>query len=87
MSANNLAQLELRVSRIEEELRQLRGQLTEQPNKRGWEAIVGSFKGDKVFAEIVRLGRQIRRADRPQVNGKRSRRKGTKTKPRKNEKG
>ena len=34
--------------------------LAPQPGKRWYRDIVGSFAGDKVHAEIVRLGRLIR---------------------------
>jgi hypothetical protein len=30
-----------------------------------WHAVVGTFKNDPEFAEILRLGREIRLADRP----------------------
>jgi hypothetical protein len=53
-----------RIRRLEKEVENLKTLLTKQPAKPWWEQIVGEFKGDKMFAEIVREGRKIRRADR-----------------------
>lgn len=64
MASDRLRQLEDRVVRLEEELRQLKAQLPAGPEKPGWRALVGTFKGDKVFHEIVREGRKIREAER-----------------------
>jgi hypothetical protein len=72
MTNDTLRQLEERVARIEEELQQIRGLIAKakEPEIPWWEQIRGSFKDDPVFAEIVRLGRQIRRADRPKAKKK-----------------
>jgi hypothetical protein len=48
-------------NRVEQELAQLKAALARQPGERWYREIVGSFAGDKVHAEIVRLGRLIRR--------------------------
>lgn len=52
--------LEGRLHRVEQELAALKASLARQPGKRWYREIVGSFAGDKVHAEIVRLGRLIR---------------------------
>jgi hypothetical protein len=53
--------LAARLERVEQELAQLKAALARQPGERWYREIVGSFAGDKVHAEIVRLGRLIRR--------------------------
>jgi hypothetical protein len=59
--ARNSDSLEVRLSRVEKEVAELRAALS-QTNARPWyRQIVGSFAGDKAFAHIVRLGRAIRR--------------------------
>jgi uncharacterized protein (UPF0335 family) len=63
MNNQSLKQLAERVQRLEEEVRQLKGQADTRP---WWEKIAGSHKDDPVFAEIVRLGAAIRRAERRQ---------------------
>jgi len=54
--------LEQRVSRIEKELSQLKAAVSSEQGAPWWRQIVGDFKGDKAFAEIVQMGRQIRQA-------------------------
>ncbi len=56
--------LEARVAQLEDELRQVREQLSHQSPVPWWESTAGMFKGDKVFAEIARLGQAARRAER-----------------------
>lgn len=67
MPEPTLRELLDRVIRIEDELRLLRAEVRkgDQPEMPWWERIAGSHAGDPVFAEIVRLGAEIRGADRP----------------------
>ena len=59
--------IEERVAALEIEVAALRARLEETAPKKGsWiEKITGTFEGDPEFAEIVRLGAELRRADRP----------------------
>ena len=59
--------LEERVQALEEEVAALKKWLeAETPKHVNWiERITGTFESDPEFAEIVRLGAEIRRADRP----------------------
>ncbi|HUY33770.1 MAG TPA: hypothetical protein VMV69_13550 [Pirellulales bacterium] len=60
--------VEQRLADLEREVAELKRQLatTLPNNKANWiERITGTFKDDPDFAEIVRLGAEIRRADRP----------------------
>ena len=54
--------LEERVSHVERELEELKARIAQRKPERWWEQIVGDFEGDKSFVEIVRLGRETRRA-------------------------
>ncbi len=58
--ARNGNSLEARLRRVEQELAQLKASVGRPPGKRWYREIVGSFAGDKIHAEIVRLGRLIR---------------------------
>jgi hypothetical protein len=58
--AQTTRQLEARLTRVEKELAELKARLDEKPAKPWYREIVGSFKGDEAFAEIIRLGRLIR---------------------------
>jgi hypothetical protein len=60
MSSNH-RQLEMRLKRVEQELAQLKAALARKPTTPWYEQIVGSFKNDEAFAEIIRLGRLIRK--------------------------
>jgi hypothetical protein len=60
MSQNN-SKLEARVKRIEKELAELKAALGGKQKVPWYRQIVGDFAGDKAFAEIIRLGRLIRR--------------------------
>ena len=54
--------LEARLARVEQELAELKSLVQAKSN---WiDAITGSFKDDPDFAEIVRLGKEQRDADR-----------------------
>jgi hypothetical protein len=55
--------LEQRLEKLEADVAELKRQ---NGAKSDWLSVVaGSFKDDPGFAEIVRLGQEIRRADRP----------------------
>jgi len=57
--------IESRLAKIERELAILKAK--EARDKSNWIAdITGSFKDDPDFEEIVRLGREIRDAERPE---------------------
>jgi hypothetical protein len=63
MTEETLRQLEERVSRLEEEVREVKSQLKKEPEKPWWERTAGMFKGDKAFAAMVREMQKLRRAD------------------------
>jgi hypothetical protein len=54
-------QLEARLERVEKELAELKASLETKRGEPWYRQIVGDFAGDDAFAEIVRLGRLIRR--------------------------
>jgi hypothetical protein len=58
-------QLEMRLARVEKELAELREVVLGQRAEPWYQQIVGSFAGDKAFAEIIRLGRLIRAGKKP----------------------
>jgi hypothetical protein len=67
------AQIEQRLKVIETELAELKAELKSKnktSSKKGWRAIVGSFAGDPLHAEAMRIGRKYREAQRPK-RGKR----------------
>jgi len=53
-------QLETRLTRIEQELAELKAALLLRRKEPWYRQIVGDFAGDEAFLEIVRLGRRIR---------------------------
>jgi hypothetical protein len=59
--AKTTQQLDARLTRVEKELAELKAALAGAQAVPWYRQIVGSFAGDKAFAEIVRLGRLIRR--------------------------
>jgi hypothetical protein len=63
MTNDRLHQLELRVVRLEEDIRVIRASLGNESEATWWQKTAGMFKDDEAFAEIVRLGRQIRRGE------------------------
>lgn len=54
-------QLEARLARVEKELAELKAGLGGPRAEPWYRQIVGDFAGDKAYAEIIRLGRLIRR--------------------------
>lgn len=59
-------QLERRVLEIERELAELKSVVLQRDKAPWWRQILGEFEGDEQYAEIVRLGQELRRADRPE---------------------
>ena len=58
--------VEQRLAKVERELAILKSQIDAYSRRQNWiDAISGSFKDDPEFEEIVRLGKEIRDADRP----------------------
>jgi hypothetical protein len=63
---SHAATIEERLADIEKNVTELKLEFSRLGAKRDWiDRIVGSFKDDPEFDEILRLGREIRRADRP----------------------
>ena len=59
--------VESRLAEVEDELRRLKNALTEKGSENGmpwWKQIIGSRENDPIFAEIVELGRKIRKQGR-----------------------
>ncbi len=69
MSDRIVKRLEERIGQLEQELRQVKSELAEikGPRRPWWEQIAGSHKDSPVFDEIVRLGKEIRDAERPRT--------------------
>jgi hypothetical protein len=58
--------IEERLDNLERDVADLKRRVGEGETKKNWvERITGSFENDPDFAEILRLGQEIRRADRP----------------------
>ena len=62
--AIKVSELERRVRLVEQELRDLKKQVDSQRDLPWYRQILGQFKDDPAFDEIVRLGRQIRESQR-----------------------
>lgn len=59
--------LEERVSDLEKQVKYLSQEALRNRSKPGWvRKIVGSMENDPEFVEILKLGREIREADRPE---------------------
>lgn len=66
--------LERRMADLEKEVESLRKRVEELTgSKPWWETISGSFEGDAVYAQAMKLGRQYRRAQRPKSHRPRGR--------------
>ena len=59
--SQSIQQLEARLAQVEKELAQIKATLARKQGEPWYRQIVGDFAGDKAYAEIVRLGRLIRR--------------------------
>ena len=55
-------QFEARLDRLEADVKEIKALLQAQqpPREAWWKSVVGSMAGDPVFAEITRLGAEIR---------------------------
>lgn len=62
--ATKLAQLEERLQRVETELAELKKAQPKADSRPWYRQAAGQFKDDPVFDEIVRLGKEIRDAER-----------------------
>ena len=61
--------IEERLDHLERDAANLKRRVGEGEMKKNWiERITGSFENDPDFAEILRLGQEIRRADRSDDN-------------------
>ena len=60
--------LELRIEKIEQEIASLKSHLSKNSSKPWWQKISGVFENDPDFDEIISLGQDIRKQERP--NGK-----------------
>jgi hypothetical protein len=58
--------LEQRVAEIERELARLRSVVLQTDKTPWWRQLIGEFEGDDDYAEIARLGSQLRQADQPE---------------------
>ena len=58
---HSMQQLEARLARIEKELAELKATLATKRSEPWYRQIGGDFAQDKAYAEIIRLGRLIRR--------------------------
>jgi hypothetical protein len=76
--ATKLAQLEERLIRLEAEVRELKTSTAETTTVPWHRRILGEFKDDPVFDEIVRLGKELRDKERSpkRIRPKQTRRKG-----------
>jgi len=60
--------IEERVSRIEQDLNQIKATLGQTKATRNWiTKTAGAFQGDVVYAEIARLGKEIRDSEQGEV--------------------
>ena len=60
------AALERRLVQVEKELAELKSHVRHLQPKANWiDAITGTFQDDTEFDEVLRLGREIRNADKP----------------------
>jgi len=64
--------MEKRLKAVEAELERLKAEIRagRKPAANGWRHIVGSFKGDPLYAEAMRLGRKYRESQRPKSKGR-----------------
>ena len=58
--------VEQRLEKLEADVAELRRQSAGENKKEWLSQVAGSFRDDPDFGEIVKLGREIREADRPQ---------------------
>jgi hypothetical protein len=63
--------IERRLSQVERDIADLKSQVKHlRPKKENWiDQITGTFQDDPEFEEILRIGSEIRQADRPKGEG------------------
>lgn len=62
--------IEERVSQLERELNQIKQSLGKNEDKADWVVkTAGSFRDNPTFAEIAKLGKELRDAEQPQADG------------------
>jgi hypothetical protein len=58
--------LEQRLAELESVVREMQSRLESQAPARNWlENVIGSFKDEPAFEEVLEYGRALRQADRP----------------------
>ncbi|NQV28137.1 MAG: hypothetical protein HQ518_27610 [Rhodopirellula sp.] len=58
--------VEQRLTKVEQEIELMKARTESERPKQSWiSEVTGSFKNDPEFDEILRLGKEIREADRP----------------------
>lgn len=68
------SKLEKRIDELEEEVADLRRKVAALTGtKPWWERIAGTFQNDPIYEQAMKLGRQYRRAQRPNGARKRNR--------------
>ena len=61
------ATIESRLEAVEEAIEELKHKLEIQPPAPNWlDQVIGIFKNEPAFDEVVRLGREFRMSDRPE---------------------
>ena len=58
--------IEERLQHLEAEVARLKS-LVDEPQKKDWRSIVGTFEDDPIFAEAMELGRKYRESLRPKM--------------------
>ncbi|HYT88501.1 MAG TPA: hypothetical protein VEL76_07315 [Gemmataceae bacterium] len=64
--------LEDRLAAIEAEVKLLRQIIEQQPDRVGWQAMVGAFLNDPDFEQAMKHGRRYRDSTRPKKKPKRT---------------
>ena len=65
------ATIDGRLDAIEEAIKELKDRLEARPPASNWlDQVIGIFKDEPAFDEVVRLGREFRTSDRPEDAGR-----------------
>jgi hypothetical protein len=65
--SEELQLLQQRVAQLELDVSQLKSQSADRFSEPWWERIAGRFENDPVFDEVVRLGKEYRESQRPEL--------------------
>ena len=65
---------EARLTRLEDDVRQIKSMFEKGPSKRGWQAMVGVFADDPVYADIRRVTMDLIEKERERDKRRMSRR-------------